>query len=107
MPQRPEDRMKDELFRLIKKFYGDNVYVFKINDSCSRAYPDLMICFFGYFVAFECKNGNTPPKAHEPLQNHVLNCIKRANGFGCVIRSPQEGIKALTNIYTLIKSKSH
>lgn len=95
---RPEDKIKDDFCKRARAKYGDDIQILKINDGCSKGHPDTLICFFGRFVAFEFKNGNTQPKKHEVLQNHVLERIRRANGFSSVIRSATEGMIALEKI---------
>lgn len=95
---RPEDKLKDRICDAIKKQYGDDVVFFKINDACSRGLPDVIMCFFGRYIAFEIKNGQTARKPHEDLQNHYLKKIRRADGFGMVIRTIDEAMEALKKI---------
>jgi hypothetical protein len=102
MPSRPEDRIKDNFCKQAQAKYGEDIVIMKINDACSKAYPDTIICFFGRYVAFEFKNGNTPMKAHEYHQNYRLKKIQRANGFGSVIRSVADGMSALEKIKEII-----
>lgn len=99
---RPEDRVKDDFCKKAREKYGADILILKINDACSKGFPDTIICFFGRYVAFEFKNGNTSKKSHEDLQNYVLDKIRRANGFSAVIRSATDGMIALEKIREII-----
>lgn len=102
MPQRPEDRVKDDFCKQARTKYGDDIVILKINDGCLKGHPDTIICFFGKYIAFEFKNGNTAVKKHEHFQNYILEKIRRANGFSAVIRSATEGMIALAKIREII-----
>ena len=99
---RPEDKVKADFCDSARKKYGPDIVIFKINDSCTSGLLDCFICFFGRFVVFEIKNGSTAFKPHEPLQNYNIARVRRANGFGSVIRSVKEGMDALENIRKII-----
>lgn len=99
---RPEDKIKEDFCQRARTKYGEDITIFKINDACSKGFPDTIICFFGSYVAFEFKNGKTPKKAHEDLQNYFLMKVRRANGFSAVIRSASEGMIALEKIREII-----
>lgn len=99
---RSEDKVKDNFCQRARIKYGEDIVIFKINDGCLKALPDTVICFFGRYVAFEFKNGNTPSKKHEPHQNYILSKIRRANGFSAVIRSADDGMMALEKIREII-----
>lgn len=99
---RPEDKIKDDFCRKARETYGEDIVIFKINDSCTAGLLDTFICFFGRFVVFEFKNGKTPPKPHEHLQNYNIVRIRRANGFGAVVRSSNDGLESLKKIREII-----
>ncbi len=97
-----EQDFKTELCNQIKRRYGNDVVYFKINDSCLKGLPDLMLCFFGRFVAIECKNGKTPSKKHETLQNYNIHRIGRADGFAFVGRDIAGVLDSLEKIREIL-----
>lgn len=99
---RRENDLKDAICRRIKEAYTNDVVFFKINDACSTGYPDIFLCFFGRFVAIECKNGATAFKKHEALQNYNLSRIQRADGFGFVGRNIDTVMDSLAKIREII-----
>lgn len=99
---RPEDKVKDDFCQRARAKYGKDIVIYKINDSCTAGLLDCFICFFGRFVVFEVKDGKTPLKAHEHLQNYNIERVRRANGFGSVIRSVSDGLDALEKIREII-----
>lgn len=55
--------------------------------------PDVICCFEGRFVAFECKAGNNKPTA---LQEREMNAIRTAKGLAFVINEENvDNIKEL------------
>ena len=50
-----ERDLQIDLIKAIKNLYGDDVWIFKTNDQCRVGIPDLIICFYGHFVAIELK----------------------------------------------------
>lgn len=57
--------------------------------------PDLIVCFRGRFIAFECKVGrNTPTR----LQEQTLKAIAAAGGTAAVVRSVEEVQSAIATI---------
>ena len=55
--------------------------------------PDIIGCYHGLFVAFECKAGNNKPTA---LQEREMNAIRTAKGLAFVINEENvDNIKEL------------
>lgn len=93
-----ETDFKTEMCNQIKRRYGHDVVYFKINDACTKGLPDVYLCFFGRFIVIECKNGKTPSKKHEALQNYNIHRVQRANGFGFVGRDIDSVMESLEKI---------
>ena len=49
--------------------------------------PDLIVCYKGKFIAFECKVGNNKAT---PLQDATIKQILRAGGYALVVRTVEE-----------------
>lgn len=49
--------------------------------------PDIIVCYRGRFIAFECKVGNNQPTV---LQAVTIRKIIKAGGYALVIRSVDE-----------------
>jgi hypothetical protein len=49
--------------------------------------PDIIVCYRGRFIAFECKVGNNKPTV---LQAVTIRKIIKAGGYALVIRSVDE-----------------
>ncbi len=91
-----ESRLQEKTIQLVKEKYGTNVWVFKTHDQCRIGIPDLLLCFYGHFVAIELKR--TPSKkrsatrigeVHEPnridygvtpMQKYNITQINNAGG---------------------------
>ena len=50
--------------------------------------PDVIACYRGLFVAFECKAGNNKPTA---LQEREMNAIRQSHGLAFVINEENVG----------------
>ena len=49
--------------------------------------PDIIVCYKGIFLAFECKVGKNKPTV---LQEVTIRQILRAGGYALVVRSVDE-----------------
>lgn len=49
--------------------------------------PDIIVCYRGRFIAFECKAGNNNPTV---LQAITIKQIIKAGGYALVVRSLEE-----------------
>lgn len=57
--------------------------------------PDLIVCYKGRFVAFECKIGKNQPTA---LQAITIERIRKADGTAVVVRTVEEVRQIITAI---------
>ncbi len=71
MTYKYESQLQAVVIEKIKKEYGDNAWVFKTKDECRVGIPDILLCFFGHFVAIELKR---------PPQKRVTPTGKRSPG---------------------------
>lgn len=106
---RRESSMESDGVSLLKQKYGRNIWHLRtswkrVKDR--RGEPDDVFCFFGFFVAVEFKNGQTPKKSHEALQNYNLMRIRDANGFAFVCRNNDDLLSAFERIHDLIKKRT-
>jgi Na+/H+ antiporter NhaA len=102
-PFRTEADFQEAFRKEVKKVYGDNVAYFKINDNVRHGVPDTFLCFFGYMVAIELKNGDTAKRKHESLQKHNLDIVIQAGGYGFFARSLEEAMTYLDIIEKEVK----
>lgn len=77
-----------------------------------RGLPDLVVCYRGYFLGVEAKDGarlgqatdaaGAPvPVVAEPLQEYELRRIRQAGGIGLVVASPADIDRLLRNLRVL------
>ncbi|MFA6100376.1 MAG: hypothetical protein WC750_05945 [Patescibacteria group bacterium] len=77
-----ESDLQIQLIKAIKQQYGDDAWVFKTHDQCRVGIPDLLICFYGHFVAIELKrpmlgrNGSRQYRAATPATQWHTNETK-------------------------------
>mgnify|MGYP003346501554 FL=1 len=57
--------------------------------------PDIICCYFGYFLAIECKAGGNKPTA---LQLREMQRIAKANGTAMVVDDSEESLDALSDL---------
>jgi len=77
----PESKVKAAVVKLLKK-HGV-YYFFPATHGFGRSgVPDIVCCFDGRFLAFECKSGNKQPTA---LQQKEIDKIFEAGGSAYVI----------------------
>ncbi len=55
--------------------------------------PDLIICYKGRFIAFECKVGKNKPTV---LQEMTIKQIIKAGGYAMVVRTVEEVRKTIS-----------
>lgn len=81
MAKTPEGKVKDIVKRTLDEL---GVYHFSpFQAGMGRAgIPDIIACYNGKFVAFECKAGDNKPTA---LQEKEIAAIQRAKGLAFVI----------------------
>lgn len=67
-----------------------NVNTATIYDRVGRA--DIEACYSGYFIALELKTGNYQP---DPLQIRYLQEVRRAGGYGLLLRDSIDDLEDL------------
>lgn len=98
----PERKVKDKVVSILKK-YGA-YYFFPATYGMGRAgVPDIIVCYRGLFVAFECKAGKGKTTA---LQERELANIKKANGIAVVINETNIDLVELI-LNTIEKENNH
>ena len=72
--------------QIIAYLRGRGAYVFKVVGSPlqQRGTPDLLVCWWGKFIAIEIK---VPGEDATPMQNHEIHKIREAGGCGVVVKS--------------------
>ena len=67
----------------------DNLFFWKEHGGQygTAGIPDLIVCYKGRFIAFECKVGKNKPTV---LQEVTIKQIMRAGGYSIVVRSVDE-----------------
>lgn len=81
MSVQPETLFKNKVMKRLKK-YGAGIWVIKIQQMTSLGDPDLIICAWGHFVAWELK---TITGKVSKLQEHKLSKISKALGIARVV----------------------
>lgn len=94
MSVKEETNLQQNVQRLIKERGG---YVVKQHGSMitEPGRPDLLICYKGLFIAFECKVENEKPTRQQGIN---IRNIKKAGGITAVIRSLEEAERVLDYI---------
>ena len=111
-----ERDLQINLIKAIKDLYGDDAWVFKTHDQVRVGIPDLLICFYGHFVAIELKR--QPRKAKRvddpirqeteeykdlsKLQKFNLMMINRAGGSAFPGRYFNEIMMRLAKIHETV-----
>jgi len=98
MASTPEAKVKA---RLKKQLDEMGIYHFSpYQAGMGRAgVPDVIGCYQGRFVAFECKAGNNKPTA---LQEREMNAIRTAKGLAFVIN--EENVNQLKELLQWTKN---
>lgn len=55
-----EVELQEKVLEQIEKNYGSNVWILKTCELVRVGVPDIIICFFGHFVAIELKRKHKP-----------------------------------------------
>lgn len=81
MAMTPEAKVKKQVKQTLDEM---GIYHFSpFQAGMGRAgIPDIIACYNGLFVAFECKAGENQPTA---LQEREMNSIRKARGLAFVI----------------------
>lgn len=87
MPGQDERWLQQEIVKRLKKM-GPEVWWLKVHGGPYQrsGVPDLLICFWGRFVAVELKKPGEKLEA-TPAQKHELGRIAAANGLAAVVNS--------------------
>lgn len=80
MSQKPETRFKIRVQARLNKIA--KIYHRKIQSKSLRGIPDLLICFRGWFIAWELK---TDQGSTDALQDYDLAKVRQAGGFAMVV----------------------
>ena len=94
MSVQPETYLQRAVQRLVKSRGG---YIVKQHGSMisEPGIPDLLCCYKGFFIAFECKE-----EGNKPSEQQGIHCrmIQKAGGITIVIWSVDEAKSVLDNI---------
>lgn len=116
MTYRREKDLQEKLIANIKETYRENAWIFKTHDQCRVGIPDLIICFYGHFLAIELKRrprkalrvGDARRKEHRnpeledkdvtQMQRYNIKKINRAQGSAFVGRDIPKIMEKLEKI---------
>lgn len=88
---------ENELIKDISKYLKtvENLFFWKEHGGMygTAGIPDLIVCYRGRFIAFECKVGKNTPTI---LQAVTIQKIKIAGGYAAVVRSVEEVKEIIT-----------
>lgn len=98
-----ETGFKQRTADAIKEEYGDDVWYYLPSDRFRKGVPDIILCFFGYFVAIELKMPTSDEPDGSKLQQYNLRRIQGANGFSFVATRLPEVLEKLKNIHNVIE----
>lgn len=107
-----EADFQTKLIAAIKDKYGDSVWMYKAHDAVTVGIPDLIICFFGHFVAIELKRdgikvSKKEPEAVDPdltkMQRYNIMKINGAGGSAFVGRRVMEVMEKLDRIQAVLE----
>ena len=69
---RRESTLKDDVIKYLKERYGRDIWFYKTCDMFTKGIPDILICFYGAFVAIELKrNASTDAEALQDRKSVV------------------------------------
>lgn len=94
--------LKQKTANAIKEEYCDDVWYYLPSDRFRKAIPDIILCFFGWFVAIELKMEYSREPNGSPLQQYNLRKIQGANGFTIVANNIPAVMAALSRILNII-----
>ena len=90
----PEAKVKARVVKLLKEH--NIYYFFPATHGFGRSgVPDIICCYWGYFLAIECKAGGNKPTA---LQLREMERIEKANGTAMVVDDSEESLDALSDL---------
>lgn len=109
-----ETQLQAKLIDKIREKYRGEVWIFKTHDLCRVGVPDILICFYGHFVAIELKNRpalriktNINPALSDSdttqMQQYNIRKINEAGGSAFVGRSITPVMDRLDRIYKSLK----
>lgn len=82
MAATPEKKVKDKVVKILKEL--EVYYFFPATHGFGRSgVPDIVCCYKGKFIAFECKAGGNKTTA---LQDREIEAIRKAGGTAHVIK---------------------
>lgn len=97
MARTPEGKVKDKVVAILKEHGA--YYFFPATGGYGRSgVPDIVCCFHGRFIAFECKAGKNTVTA---LQNREILAIQDAGGMAFVIQ--ENNIDLVSGVLKLLK----
>lgn len=97
MARTPEGKVKDKVVAILKEHGA--YYFFPATGGYGRSgVPDIVCCYEGRFIAFECKAGKNVPTA---LQAREINAIQDAGGVAFVIYEDNVGL--VSGVLKLLK----
>ena len=97
MARTPEGKVKDKVVAILKEHGA--YYFFPATGGYGRSgVPDIVCCFQGRFIAFECKAGKNTVTA---LQAREINAIEAAGGVAFVIY--EDNVQLVSSILKLLK----
>lgn len=97
MAATPERKVKDKVVAILKEHGA--YYFFPATGGYGRSgVPDIVCCFHGRFIAFECKAGKNMVTA---LQNREILAIQDAGGMAFVIQ--EDNIDLVSGVLKLLK----
>lgn len=82
MATTPEKKVKDKVVKILKAHNA--YYFFPATHGFGRSgVPDIVCCYKGKFIAFECKAGSNTTTA---LQDREISAIRAVGGVAHVIK---------------------
>lgn len=97
----PEGKVKEAVKKILDGF---NVYYFMpaANGYGRAGIPDVVCCYYGYFMALECKSASGKTTA---LQDRELERIRERGGAALVINGRPESLASLVLLLQKMKEK--
>lgn len=96
MSKKKETVFKEKFLPKLKALPGS--WVEKIQQRAIRGTPDILMCYYGWFLAFELKG--TEDDVADELQKHNLQKIERAGGYSFIV-TPENAEETLRFVRSL------
>lgn len=96
----PEAKVKAAVKRLLDS-YGAYYFMPPANGYGRAGIPDIIACYYGQFIAIECKAGRNKPTA---LQVRELSLIDASGGDTFVVNEKPETMEELDARLTRIRA---